>query len=131
MEFGETTTCSACVFKRAERTRVDTPPTGMTERTSFSPRGEYTCGTICPLAELHWLRITVTITSVVSAVTPRVWLLDFSSRLLTKIRDYKRAVLCRHGQNDSHFSLLEEKLLRGRVIKKSLFCVFTLALLSP
>ena len=93
----------------------------MTERTSFSPRGEYTRGTSCPLAELHWLRITVAITSVVSAVTPRVWLLDFSSRLVTKNRGYKRAVLYRHGQNDSHFSLLKETLLRGRVIKNRCF----------
>ena len=62
---------------RAERTSVDTPPAGMTERTRLSSRGEYTQGTSCPDPELQWLRIAVTITSVVSAVTPEVWIRGF------------------------------------------------------
>ena len=63
--------------ERAERTHVDTPPAGMTERTRLSSRGEYTQGTSCPDPELQWLRIAVTITSVVSAVTPEVWMQVF------------------------------------------------------
>ena len=51
---------------RAERTRVDTPPTGGPNTLVFLHGAEYTRGTRCPLAELHWLLITATITRVVS-----------------------------------------------------------------
>ena len=52
--------------ERAERTRVDTPPTGGPNTLVFLHGAEYTRGTRCPLAELHWLLITATITRVVS-----------------------------------------------------------------
>ena len=50
----------------AERTRVDNPPTGGPNTLVFLHGAEYTRGTRCPLAELHWLLITATITRVVS-----------------------------------------------------------------
>ena len=65
----------------AERTNVNTPPTGMTERTSF-PRGcEYTRGTSFHTPEFHLVRVTIMITSEVSDVTQCVWLPDYSQRL--------------------------------------------------
>ena len=57
-------------------------PTGVTERTSLSSAWvECTRGTSFPPPELNWTRVTVTVTSVVSAVTRRVWLQRRSSRM--------------------------------------------------
>ena len=82
--------------------------------------GEYTQGTSCPLKELHRLRITVTITSVVSAVTPVVWIPDFTPRLDFSIPElaWEQRVntnvdICIITHDfDSYLSLLEETHVR-------------------
>ena len=158
MEFGERTPSSACVFSpveknecvrstcrrgvntsafcplapmaRGQNARVLTPPpAGMTERTRLSSRGEYTQGTSCPDPELQWLRIAVTITSVVSAVTPKVWiqgffhvvisaraycmLLTFLARLHEVICVNTKTAFCIITRIfDSHFSLLKDTHVR-------------------
>ena len=105
---------------RAERTRVDTPPTGRTKRTSFPPWGEYARGTSCLLSPNSsgyvlssrsrvWFRLWRLVCECLILLHGKnSWGMVFTKRLFYKVTN----------KNESHSRALKETIFEGVCLQK-------------